>query len=71
MSEQRPLRNTTKRMDKKHLAIVERHVRSIFATWHACALRKPENGLPKGTLCDDCNAYIKAHMEDIRRETSK
>jgi hypothetical protein len=58
-------------MDEKELQVVERHIRSIFSTWHACALRRPENGLPKGTLCDDCNAFIKAHMTDIKQETAK
>ena len=41
-------------------------LRGVYAEWHACGLRKPERGMPKGTLCDDCSAAIAIHVAAIR-----
>lgn len=40
-------------------------LKSIYATWHNCGLRKAERGMPKGRLCDDCLEQIRAHVELI------
>lgn len=59
-------------MNKSEMKIVERHIRSIYGTWHACSMPESEvrkNGSKtKLVMCDDCNAYIKAHMQDIEAE---
>ncbi len=48
--------------------VLAKHIRGIYATWHACALPKREIGLPKGTLCDACNEMVAAHVQDILAE---
>lgn len=51
--------------------IIEQHIRGIYTMWHACGLPKAEGGLPKGTLCDDCNDMIAAHVKDILADIDK
>jgi len=50
----------------KELAIVRKEITGIYATWHACGLRKAERGMPKGRLCDACMEMVQAHVEDIK-----
>lgn len=58
---------------------VEKSLRQIFGSWHACALGTkyplhPEDrdrGLKKGDLCDDCNGQIAAHLKYIFSDKSK
>lgn len=59
---------------KKYRMRVRRSLRSIYGSWHGCALGTRKNplhdddkarGLKNGTLCDDCNYSIEAHMKDI------
>lgn len=60
------MKKQTPKLDAK---VVEQHIRSIYATWHCCSL--PMSQVKKGSkskkrvLCDDCEEYIKAHMQDI------
>ena len=44
---------------------VRRTLRSIYGTWHRCALRKPERGMKAGRLCDVCLDCIAADMKRI------
>ncbi len=52
-------------MTGKELAIVRTEITGIYATWHACGLRKAERGLPKGRLCDACLEVIDMHVKNI------
>lgn len=45
-------------------------ITGIYRNWHGCALKKPERGIPAGTLCDQCNEEIKwrvAQLLDLSR----
>lgn len=53
---------------------VRKALRSIYGSWHGCALGTRKNplhvedqarGLKKGDLCDDCNYSVAAYMKDI------
>lgn len=53
---------------------VKKTIKSIYATWHGCALTKREirledkaRGLKVGQLCDDCESMVAAHMKDLEQ----
>lgn len=53
------------------MAIVRTEITGIYATWHACGLRKAERGMPKGRLCDVCLEAIRAHVADIEERCER
>jgi hypothetical protein len=56
-------------MKKKELTAVERVLRSVYQSHHFCALHgkaAKENGVKDGTMCDDCEDYIKDHLKYIK-----
>lgn len=58
-------------MTGKELAIVRAEIQEVYATWHACGLRKPERGMPKGRLCDVCLEMVQAHVTYIEERCKK
>ncbi len=48
---------------------VKKALRAVYRDWHLCALPAAERGIPKGTLCDDCNEIIEATMKDLIAES--
>lgn len=53
--------------------LLRNHFRMVYGSWHGCALRKNmmhkedyDRGLKPGQLCDDCNSWIEAHIQDIK-----
>jgi hypothetical protein len=56
-------------MNKAEEKAVENALRITFSMFHRCALSKNDAkamNMKPGTLCDDCEAYIKAHLADIK-----
>lgn len=61
-------------------SIVRKHLRDIYGTWCGCALSlnpKSKNflskediarGLKEGQLCDNCEAEINTHIQDMLTE---
>lgn len=55
------------RVERRALTVLK----SIYATWHMCGLRRSERGLKKGRLCDVCLEHIEADMRLIFGEADK
>lgn len=39
---------------------------SIYASWHGCALKESERGIPIGSLCDVCSEMVKDHVSRVQ-----
>jgi hypothetical protein len=37
----------------------------VYSSWHGCALKKEERGIPSGTLCDLCSEEIKWRVAQL------
>ena len=61
-------------MNATEKAIVRKHIRGIYNSWHCCAIGTQRNpitaamkkvGVKAGDLCDTCEAMISTHMSAI------